>query len=284
MIHPDEASHKTSKLWRIPEMGNIELVRATYSAHMFPRHYHEEYVIGVITDGIKTMDYRGGNHVLPRGTVCVVHPGEIHTSKAFDDYGWMYRMFYVTEELMAQTAAQISGRGCVTPFFSTPVIRDDDLFRRMNKLHCLLEDTPTASIDNESYLLNMLASLIVRHADCKPSGANMRIYSKQIKTVKQYINQHIGEDLKLKTLADMACISPYYFIRLFKREVGVTPHIYITHKRIKLAKQLLAEGRSIAEVAMQTGFVDQNHMTNRFKTIVGFTPGQFKTNCLIMPV
>ena len=45
---------------------------------------------------------------------------------------------------------------------------------------------------------------------------------------------------------------------------------------IRAAKQLLLAGFTIADVAAQTGFVDQSHLTNRFKRVVGVTPGQYR--------
>ena len=84
-----------------------------------------------------------------------------------------------------------------------------------------------------------------------------------------------GDEISLELLSELTNLSPYYLLRLFKKEVGSTPHIYLTQRRIKKAKQFLTEGDSLSEVAYKTGFVDQSHFTNRFKTIVGMTPGQY---------
>ena len=132
------------------------------------------------------------------------------------------------------------------------------------------------SVELQSHIVYILGELMVRHADFKAIDSRMQLYSRQIKAVKKYIDEHFCGTLTLKKLANMAELSPFYFQRLFKKEVGVTPHVYITHKRIKKAKYLLKAGNPIADVAFRTGFVDQQHMTNRFKSIVGFTPCQFQ--------
>lgn len=47
-------------------------------------------------------------------------------------------------------------------------------------------------------------------------------------------------------------------------------------RRIAAAKRLLSTDLALTEVADQTGFVDQSHLTNRFKAVVGVTPGAFR--------
>lgn len=93
--------------------------------------------------------------------------------------------------------------------------------------------------------------------------------------VKEYINEHLHQDLKLDEIAAIAQLSPYHFLRLFKRSMGVTPHQYILQCRLNQAKYLLQHSNlSIVEIATRTGFSDQSHFTRYFKRIVGTTPKQ----------
>ncbi|MEH2156516.1 AraC family transcriptional regulator [Nostoc sp.] len=96
-----------------------------------------------------------------------------------------------------------------------------------------------------------------------------------LKQVTEYIHEHLHQDLKLVDLSAIAQLSPYHFLRLFKQRMGITPHQYILQRRIAKAKHLLKYSNlSIAEIAMQTGFCDQSHLTRCFKHIVGITPKQ----------
>ncbi|MEP0874113.1 AraC family transcriptional regulator [Trichocoleus desertorum AS-A10] len=93
--------------------------------------------------------------------------------------------------------------------------------------------------------------------------------------VKEYINNHLHQDLRLQEMAAIAQISPYHFLRLFKQSMGVTPHQYILQCRLNQAKYLLQHSElSIIEVATQTGFCDQSHLTRYFKRMIGITPKQ----------
>jgi AraC family transcriptional regulator len=95
--------------------------------------------------------------------------------------------------------------------------------------------------------------------------------------VKEYINNHLHQDLKLHEIAAIAQLSPYHFLRLFKQSMGVTPHQYILQCRIEKAKFLLQQSQlSITEIANQVGFCDQSHLTRCFKQSLGVTPKQFQ--------
>ncbi|MBW4694943.1 MAG: AraC family transcriptional regulator [Lyngbya sp. HA4199-MV5] len=93
--------------------------------------------------------------------------------------------------------------------------------------------------------------------------------------VKEYINEHLHQDLKLDTLAAIAQLSPYHFLRLFKQSMAITPHQYILQCRLTQAKHLLQHSElSLVEIAAQTGFCDQSHFTRCFKRVMGATPRQ----------
>ena len=74
----------------------------------------------------------------------------------------------------------------------------------------------------------------------------------------------------------MAGLSRYHFLRAFRRETGVTPHAYLTGRRIAAAKALLAGDQPLSEVALACGFYDQSHFSRSFKGCTGLTPGQYR--------
>lgn len=99
-----------------------------------------------------------------------------------------------------------------------------------------------------------------------------------IKQVRDYIHAHLQQNLKLVELSQLAQLSPYHFLRQFKRHIGITPHQYILQCRIEAAKQLLERNElSISEIAVRTGFSDQSHLTRYFKQKFGITPRQARS-------
>jgi AraC family transcriptional regulator len=98
-----------------------------------------------------------------------------------------------------------------------------------------------------------------------------------LKLVTDYINAHLDLDLKLTELSSIVQISPYHFLRLFKKSVGMTPHQYILQQRIDRAKYLLkSSSLDISDIALRVGFCDASHLTRCFKNSLDMTPSQWR--------
>lgn len=96
--------------------------------------------------------------------------------------------------------------------------------------------------------------------------------------VQEFIEEHLGDNLTLVSLANVAGVSAGHFSRLFRNSLGVAPHQYLLKRRLDRARNLLQNNRhSIAEVASVTGFSDQSHLTRHFKRRFGITPQACRT-------
>lgn len=99
----------------------------------------------------------------------------------------------------------------------------------------------------------------------------------QQRRVVEFIEQHLAEDISLDALADLVRLSPYHFLRSFKRSLGEPPHRYCTARRIERAKALLANPRaSITEVAFQVGFSGSSAFSAAFHRITGQTATDYR--------
>jgi AraC-like DNA-binding protein len=98
-----------------------------------------------------------------------------------------------------------------------------------------------------------------------------------MRRVREYVEVHLGESIDLATLATAAGLSVHHFARQFKQSAGVTPHHYLTQKRVERAQEMLAQtDLSLSEVAYATGFSDQGHLARHFRHMLGTTPGAFR--------
>ena len=105
-------------------LGPVDLMYARYVNHTFAPHFHEGYCLGVIEKGALGFRYMGENVVAPAGAINLAIPGEVHTGQAADESGWTYRMFYLEADLLAKTAAQVSGKQTPLPFIRAGVLFD----------------------------------------------------------------------------------------------------------------------------------------------------------------
>jgi AraC family transcriptional regulator len=99
----------------------------------------------------------------------------------------------------------------------------------------------------------------------------------QQRRVVEFIEQHLAEEISLDALAELVQLSPYHFLRSFKRSLGEPPHRYWTARRIERAKTLLANpGASITEVAFQVGFSGTSAFSAAFRRITGQTATDYR--------
>lgn len=273
-MNPNPAQEQV-KFWHAHELDNLELLRAKYITHAFTRHIHEGFAIGVIEQGAEAFYYRGDTHVAPAGSLVAINPGEIHTGQAVDETGWAYRMLYPEVALVQRAMVEITGNPQDIPYFPNPVIQDEYSTRLMRQLHLTLEDPTTTALEQESRFISTLVQLITRHADTYPRLPKLPPEHQAIKQARDYLDAHYMENVSLEQLANVAHLSPFHLLRAFRTETGLPPHAYLTQIRIARAKELLSRGWPPARVAAETGFVDQSHLTKRFKAVVGVAPGQY---------
>ena len=270
------ANRERVKLWRLPELGSVELMHATYITQTFPRHSHEGFAVGTVERGALGFYYRGENVVAPAGAVNLANAGEPHTGHAATGTGWTYRMFYFDSDLLRKAASEMRGRPGDIPFFKTGVIHDGPLAGIVRTLHMSLEEGEISRLERESRFLWMLAQLISQHADAPPPLQAVGRESRRVRLARELIEAHYSENIPLSRLAAVTDLSAFHLVRVFRSATGLPPHAYQTQVRINRARALLQMGRTIAATAFEVGFADQSHFTRCFKHFTGITPGQYR--------
>ena len=92
-----------------------------------------------------------------------------------------------------------------------------------------------------------------------------------------WLDQHAHQPVDLETVSRQAGLSPFHFLRLFARVLGVTPHQYLVRCRLRHAARLLADpARSVTEVAFDVGFADLSNFVRTFRRAAGVSPRAFR--------
>jgi len=95
--------------------------------------------------------------------------------------------------------------------------------------------------------------------------------------IKNYLDNHIESQVSLKELSDLAQKSPAQTIRLFKRQIGMTPYAYFLNKKIEQAKILLYNSDiTIRDIAARLCFNDEYYFSNIFKQKAGLSPLHYR--------
>lgn len=92
-----------------------------------------------------------------------------------------------------------------------------------------------------------------------------------------WIDAHAEQEINLAAAASEAGLSPFHFLRIFTRVLGVTPHQYLVRARLRRAARLLTESeRSVTEIAYDAGFADLSNFMRSFRRAAGVTPRDFR--------
>lgn len=98
-----------------------------------------------------------------------------------------------------------------------------------------------------------------------------------VEKAKKYIDDNFQKDVSLDDVSRIVDISPFYFSKLFKQEVGKNFIEYLTEVRLRKARALLNNPQySIKEVCVMSGYSDPNYFSRIFKKYEGVTPSEYR--------
>jgi AraC-like DNA-binding protein/quercetin dioxygenase-like cupin family protein len=261
----------TALLKRVDVLGGFDYLTAAYRTQYFPRHAHDEYLIGLIRSGTHDVWCRGELWHAQDGALATFSPGEPHFGGAGTDAGWGQSILYLPEALVRQVLRDDNTAGGGTLGFRTPFRRDPAAERSLRRLFCLL-DTNASALAVEEAFFSLLPRLFGSDLG---SGRVVRTAPAALARVRDYLHAHLNENVRLADLAALADLSKGGLIAQFKAQFGVPPQRYLIQARLDEARRLLREGAGIAESAFAAGFADQAHLTRHFRAVLGVTPARY---------
>ena len=287
---PDEAMHSSREpvdsheprgrpplnravMKHVTNLGGLDYLSANYRKQDFPRHVHEEYLVGLIERGVHDVWCRGELWHAGAGSIATFAPGEPHFGGSGADQGWSQKILYLPE-LLIRNVLEDSGVGVLgTLDFKLPFQSNNYAARGIKVLWGLLEDNYSSSLEIDEHLIEFLPKFITQAS--KRSAPRERPVPPKWWNVRDFIHAHFNIPVQLNTLAIIAGCSKTALIEGFKVHFGVPPNRYLIQVRIDAARQLLRQGLDIASVATTVGFADQSHLTRHFKAILGVTPARY---------
>ncbi len=100
----------------------------------------------------------------------------------------------------------------------------------------------------------------------------------QLRRAIGYIEFHLNQKIKLADIAQLLGMSQYYFCRLFRQSMGVSPYKYVIQQRVERAKTLLRQPQkmAISAIALECGFANQSALNKHFRNLTGTTPKTYQ--------
>jgi AraC-like DNA-binding protein len=128
-----------------------------------------------------------------------------------------------------------------------------------------------------AYVLEITV-LLQRMIEEQPGTTADLNVSGMIQSCMDFVQSGFNQDVSLTTVADMFSVSPEHLTRTFRKELGISYHQYIIHKRVEESKRLLrfSPELSILDVAMQVGFDSASHFCRTFRQLIEETPSSYR--------
>lgn len=234
--------------------GNYHLIRSTY----------ESLLLVLVKDGSFVFRSRSGEFITAQKNTMVIldcyEPHEYYTS-SYTEFLWMHIGGVNCREFCDEI---ISTKG--------NLIKGADFISAKRLFLQIYDTTESTEAETSSLIYRMLTGLV--------STGTAQIDNKGILAVtkaKEYISEHLDEEITTQILSDELNISPTHLSRLFKQHTGFSPYDYVIAERINKAKMfLLTTDKSVTDIAYLTGFNSQANFIYCFKNHEGISPGAFR--------
>lgn len=251
-------------------------------------HFHKEVEIIVMLKGRFGFYINEKATILEAGDVLLIGSNELHKDYPCDDASFLVFQFDIEEHL------EHSG----LPYYrffadpGAPLSRLNDIFRREPAVRtqvteCVKEIFRESeskqngyeiaiSIQIKTIILTLLRADSHSMVPDRDSSDLVRL-----RPVLEYIENHIGDKLQVEEACKLANMSYHYFVKYFKKTMGLSFVDYVVMKKIKRAERLLlTKDMSIAHIGEEVGMANMAHFYKMFRKFKDCSPNEFRKKML----
>ncbi len=242
-------------------------------------HYHEFCKILLLVSGSGGYYVDGQRYLLQAGDIILLGSRSIHKPEI--DAGVPYEriIIYVDPGFLQRSSSENCDLLSVFSGEKGHVLRlSENRRKKIFQLAASLEEDLKGQdfgqdILNSTGLLRLMVELgrARQRQDASDSGPMMP-RSQRICDIIRYIDSHLAEDINVDEIASNFFISRYHMMRQFKEETGTTIHLYLTQKRLMLARSFIEGGMRATEACYRSGFRSYSSFTRACAKHFGATP------------
>lgn len=252
------------RAWRPEVPGVVEVLHARMTSHVYPMHTHESWTLLIVDDGMVRYDLHRREHGALGGAVTLLPPHVPHNGRSATAAGFSKRVVYLD---LSHVPESLIGRAVGQPVLDDPLLR-----QRVRQLHEVL-GRPGEEFEAEHRLAFIAERLRWHLRSGEPETA--RPGAGVAGDLRDLIDARFREKMTLRDASDVLHAHPAHLVRAFGGEFGISPHQYLTSRRVDLARRLLLGGMPPGLAAAEAGFYDQSHLTRHFKHMLGTSPGRY---------
>ncbi|MFC0542479.1 helix-turn-helix transcriptional regulator [Kutzneria chonburiensis] len=252
------------RAWRPDVPGITEVFHAHFTQHAYPLHTHTVWTLLILDDGLLRFDLDRHDHDTLRSQVLLLPPHVPHDGRTAAPQGFRKRVVYLTEDALDATL--------IGPATDRPNLSDPLLWDRISRLHGVL------ALTGESFEAQSRLALIVDRLSTQFHRPAVDVAPPRrgvADDLHDLLDARLTSGLTLDEAAGLLHTHPAHLVRAFTRRFAIPPHLYLTGRRVEMARQLLLSGMPAGTVASEVGFYDQSHLTRHFKRMLGVSPSRY---------
>jgi AraC-like DNA-binding protein len=244
-----------------------EVFHARFRQHAYPVHTHTVWTLLILDHGVLQYDLERHHHGCVRSQVVLLPPHIPHDGRTAAPEGFCKRVIYLAEDAFDPS---LIGATADNPTLADPLLRD-----RIGRLHDSLAH-PGDALEAQSRLALIVERLTER---LRGGLAARRGHHRGLaEELRDLLDQRVAAGLPLHEAARLLHANPTHLVRAFTARFSIPPHLYLTGRRVELARQLLLSGKPAGVVAAEVGFYDQSHLARHFKRMLGVSPARYARN------
>jgi AraC-like DNA-binding protein len=232
------------------------------------------YGVTLTCDGRSLSRIDGREHVQTAGTLGLTQPGQVHCNVRRDAPGAFQFVSFDTG-LVDEARSALDHPLC-GHLEADEVDPRDERARPLRRLQDMVLSDTTDRFALSVAITEAVATFTSFLGTTRALRSSLR---PAVRRAREFLLDHVAEDVTLDALADHARADKFHLCRAFSREIGFPPYAFLTQARIARARILLRRGLRPSDIAPLVGFCDQSQMHRHFVRIVGCTPGAYARMC-----
>jgi AraC family transcriptional regulator len=233
---------------------------------------HDGWTVALVRRG--AFNYRAADtsrtHALRPGWLILGRSGMTYECSHDHDGGDDCLALQIAPDVIDEVASLTAG--CRGAIFPMPVLGP------VTRLAALMERLSAGTGDFDEEVYDLTSALLAHaHAALSVPVPAHGTHRARIDAALVQIERGCHSPLALADLATAAGLSPFHFLRVFRRVTGTTPHQYVVGARLRRAARLLVDtSHPVTEIAYEVGFEDLSNFVRTFHRVVGCSPSAFR--------
>ena len=210
-----EPSSYQPKFWKPIKNEDIILNKSLFNNFGFDKHVHEEFGIGVISQGFIDGFIDGQTRTINKNSIMTINPDTAHSNWSHNQSSYSQSALYLTTSFLKNIAKEHFHSDNI--YFKSGLLENEQLANEFVALANAYENQELSELDYECRLVELLKKILLQNSKVIETPT-LKKHDLAILRAKEFMHDNLSDDLTLDDISKALDISKYHFLRLFKEQ------------------------------------------------------------------